>query len=99
MELLQNQEKHFYEDQLSSRKGRTSEEVDEEYERERKENLILISQQHQQDLRVLNVTNDLINLNVSLPRSGLVRLTKQVEDKDIQTDSCTSDQPKLRINY
>ena len=99
MELLQNQEKHFYEDQLSSRKGRTSEEVDEEYERERKENLILISQQHQQDLQVLNVTNDLINLNVSLPRSGLVRLTKQVEDKDIQTDSCTSDQPKLRINY
>ena len=99
MELLQNQEKHFYEDQLSSRKGRTSEEVDEEYERERKENLILISQQHQQDLQVLNVTNDLINLNVSLPRSGLVQLTKQVEDKDIQTDSCTSDQPKLRINY
>ena len=99
MELLQNQEKHFYEDQLSSRKGRTSEEVDEEYERERKENLILISQQHQQDLQVLNVTNDFINLNVSLPRSGLVRLTKQVEDKDIQTDSCTSDQPKLRINY
>ena len=99
MELLQNQEKHFYEDQLSSRKGRTSKEVDEEYERERKENLILISQQHQQDLQVLNVTNDLINLNVSLPRSGLVRLTKQVEDKDIQTDSCTSDQPKLRINY
>ena len=99
MELLQNQEKHFYEDQLSSRKGRTSEEVDEEYERERKENLILISQQHQQDLQVLNVTNDLINLNVSLPRSGLVQLTKQVEDKDIQIDSCTSDQPKLRINY
>ena len=99
MELLQNQEKHFYEDQLSSRKGRTSEEVDEEYESERKENLILISQQHQQDLQVLNVTNDLINLNVSIPRSGLVQLTKQVEDKDIQTDSCTSDQPKLRINY
>ena len=24
--------------------------------------------------------------------------TKQVEDKDIQTDPCTSDQPKLRIN-
>ena len=36
MDLLQNQEKQFYEDQLSLRKGQISEEVDEDYERERK---------------------------------------------------------------
>ena len=39
-----------------------------------------------------------VNLHVSLSRSGLVQSTKQVEDKDIQTDPCTSDQPNLRIN-
>ena len=38
MEHFQNQRKQFYEDQLSSRKGWISEEVDEEYERKREEN-------------------------------------------------------------
>ena len=71
---------------------------------------MLVLQQHQQDLEGLNVTNDLndvlmcsensVKLIVSLSgRSGLVRSTKQIEDKNIQTDPCISDQPKLRINH
>ena len=36
MDLLQEQKKKFYEDHLSSRKGQISEEVDKEYEQERR---------------------------------------------------------------
>ena len=53
---------------------------------------MLISQQYQQDLEALDVPNDhnvcmcnenSVNLNASPSWSGLVRSTKQVEDKDI----------------
>ena len=70
--------------------------------------MYIILQEHQQDpedLDVINYLNDVsmcsensVNLNVILSRSELVQSTKQVEDKDIQTDLCTSDQPNLRIN-
>ena len=57
-----------------------------------RENSMLISQQYQQDLEALDVPNDhnvcmcnenSVNLNASPSWSGLVRSTKQVEDKDI----------------
>ena len=101
----------FYEDQLSKRECRLSEEIDVEFETEKEntleaekgrleeemENERFAFQDNDEVIDLNSSGNKASNLNCSLNRSGLTRITVETVDDETQTDACKiSNWPKIR---
>ena len=110
MESVTGREKQFYIDQITTRQCRISEEIDEEYEKEKEAEYQEKYQQEERDkleeafisqeeenISILNSSFDENTLNTSLNRSGRVRSTKKSSDISTQTDH-KFNAPKIRIN-
>ena len=98
-------EKTFYQDQLSERECCLSEEIDVEFEtleaekgrlQEEMENERFALQDDDEVIDLLSSGNNTSNLNCSLNRSGLARITVETVDDETQTDACKiSNLPKI----
>ena len=88
----------FYQDQLSSRKFRLSEEIDEEHEQER----LAEAQQRMDDIAAENEEHSFINdpsfdeiINSNAPRTHMVPKIIKC-DKEVQVYTLQSDCPEIR---
>ena len=108
MNQVTGSEKAFYEDQNSKKECRLSEEIDEEFEKEKQELLEKEKEKEDQlsqeisfimeddvESEVLDDSMNSVILNSSLNRSGLSRNTKEYSDKNVQTATVYQERPKI----